>query len=105
MNSKRFVYSRPNKKPDFNTLAYQLQGERELSSGHLNQAVYDFSQAIERNPTSPLPYLERGVAHFGLGQYEHVRICYLRGLVTSPKSVEKSPQFSLLHPLLRTLSS
>ena len=63
-------YTSNNKEPDFNALAYQFQGERELSSGHLTQAVYDFNKAIELNPTSPIPYLDRGVAHFRLGEYD-----------------------------------
>jgi tetratricopeptide (TPR) repeat protein len=90
------LYSNSKKEPDFNTLAYQLQGERELSSGHLNQAIYDFSQAIERNPTSPLPYLERGVAHFGLGQYDRSLEDYHQFAAQVEKTEPLSiPSFSL----------
>lgn len=64
------LYSNPNSNADFNTLSYQLRGERALAFGHLNQAVRDLGKAIELDPKSPLPYLERGVAHFALGQYD-----------------------------------
>jgi len=55
---------------DFQTLSYQVRGERALACGYYDQAVQDLGRAIELNPTNPLPYLERGVAHFGLGQYD-----------------------------------
>ena len=49
---------------------YQVRGERALEFGYYNQAVQDFGRAIEANPTNPISYLERGVAHFALGQYD-----------------------------------
>ncbi len=64
------LYANPEKEVDFNTLSYQVRGEKALAYGYLNQAVQDFGKAIEANPTNPLPYLERGVAHFGLGEYD-----------------------------------
>lgn len=64
------LYSNPGQEVDFNTLSYQVRGERALAFGYYNQAVQDLGKAIETNPTNPIPYLERGVAHFGLGQYD-----------------------------------
>ncbi len=64
------MYANPEKEVDFNTLSYQVRGEKTLAYGYLNQAEQDFGKAIEANPTNPLPYLERGVAHFGLGEYD-----------------------------------
>ncbi len=64
------LYSNPDQQVDFNTLSYQVRGEKALSLGYYNQAVQDLGMAIEANPTNPIPYLERGIAHFGLGQYD-----------------------------------
>jgi tetratricopeptide (TPR) repeat protein len=64
------LYSNPDQQVDFNTLSYQVRGEKALSLGYYNQAVQDLGIAIEANPTNPIPYLERGIAHFGLGQYD-----------------------------------
>ena len=64
------LYSNHTQEGDFNTLYYQVRGERALSLGYYNQAVQDLGKAIETNPTNPIPYLERGIAHFGLGQYD-----------------------------------
>lgn len=64
------LYTNPGQDIDFNTLSYQVRGERALSLGYYNQAVQDLGKAIETNPTNPVPYLERGIAHFGLGQYD-----------------------------------
>ncbi len=64
------LYSNPGQEADFNTLSHQVRGERALAFGYYNQAVQDLGKAIETNPTNPVPYLERGIAHFGLGQYD-----------------------------------
>ncbi len=64
------LYATSEKEADFNALSYQVRGESALAYGYYDQAVHDLGKAIELNPTSPLPYLERGVAHFGLGQYD-----------------------------------
>lgn len=65
-----YLYSNPVQEVDFNTLSHQVRGERALSLGYYNQAVQDLGKAIETNPSNPIPYLERGIAHFGLGQYD-----------------------------------
>jgi tetratricopeptide (TPR) repeat protein len=58
--------------------------------------VQDFGKAIETNPTNPLPYLERGVAHFGMGEYDRSLEDYQQftnhSQKTNPFSV---PEFSL----------
>lgn len=64
------LYTNPGQETDFNTLSHQVRGERALAFGHYNQAVQDLGKAIDANPTNPVPYLERGIAHFGLGQYD-----------------------------------
>lgn len=64
------LYSNPAQEVDFNTLSHQVRGEHALSLGYFNQAVQDLGKAIEANPSNPIPYLERGIAHFGLGQYD-----------------------------------
>src|SRR3990167_2324272 len=51
-------------------LSYQAQGENALALGNYHQAVHDLGKAIEENPTNALSYLERGAAHFGLGEYD-----------------------------------
>lgn len=66
-----YLYSNPGQKTDFNTLSYQLRGERASELGYYNQAVQDLGKAIGANPTNPILYLERGGAYFGLGQYNH----------------------------------
>lgn len=64
------LYSNPGQEADFNTLSHQVRGEHALSLGYYNQAVQDLGKAIEANSSNPIPYLERGIAHFGLGQYD-----------------------------------
>ena len=65
-----YLFANPGQDADFNTLSYQIKGERALAGGYLTQAVQDLGKAIELSPERPIPYLERGVAHFGLGQYD-----------------------------------
>jgi tetratricopeptide (TPR) repeat protein len=65
-----YLYANPAQEVDFNTFSHQVRGERALSLGYYGQAVQDLGRAIETNPTNPLPYLERGIAHFSLGQYD-----------------------------------
>src|SRR5690606_6006917 len=52
------------------TLSYQLRGERALASERYKEAVSNFGKAIELDPGNPLHYLERGMAHFKLGEYD-----------------------------------
>lgn len=59
-----------NKSTDFKILSYQVLGERALTCRHWDQAVHNFGRVIELEPTNPLPYLERGIAHFNLGEYD-----------------------------------
>lgn len=90
------LYGNPSKEADFNTLSYQKRGERALSSGYLNQAVHDLGKAIELDPITPLPYLERGVAHFGLGQYDRSIEDYHQFTSQTQKNHSLSmPDFSL----------
>jgi tetratricopeptide (TPR) repeat protein len=70
--------------PDFNTLAYQACGEKALTCGYYNQAVHDFGKVLELNPDNSLVYLERGVAHFNLGQYDHSLSDYQHYIAQKP---------------------
>ncbi len=51
-------------------LPHQTRGESALVLGNYNQAVLDLGKAIVANPMDSLSYLERGAAHFSLGEYE-----------------------------------
>ncbi|MFI5334208.1 MAG: tetratricopeptide repeat protein [Chlamydiales bacterium] len=90
------LYAKTDSHPDFNILSHQLRGERALASNHLHQAVYDFGKTIELNPTNPIPYLERGIAHFGLGEYDRSIADYNKFLFQAKKTYPLSiPDFSL----------
>jgi tetratricopeptide (TPR) repeat protein len=65
------LYTNPSGPTDINALSYQARGEKALACGYYNQAVQDLGTAIAINPTNPIPYLEKGIAHFALGQYDH----------------------------------
>lgn len=78
---------------DFNTLSYQLRGERALAFGYYDQAIQDLGKVIEANPTNPIPYIERGVAHFGAGQYDQSLEDYKQ--FTSQVQPLSIPEFSL----------
>lgn len=64
------LYPNPGQEVDFNTLSYQVRGESALTHGYYEQAVQNFEKAIELNPNNPLPYLEKGIANFGLCKYD-----------------------------------
>jgi tetratricopeptide (TPR) repeat protein len=49
---------------------FQARGETALVLGQYSQALQDLAKVIETSPSDPLPYLERGIAHFGLKQYD-----------------------------------
>jgi tetratricopeptide (TPR) repeat protein len=65
-----YLYANAGTDVDFYMLSHQVLGEKALSLGYYDQAIQDLDKAIAFNPTNPLPYLERGIAHFGLGQYD-----------------------------------
>ncbi|MBI3211184.1 MAG: hypothetical protein HYZ47_00645, partial [Simkania negevensis] len=89
------LYKAPGKETNFNTLAYQMRGEKALSQGYFPQAVHDFSKAIELGAPTPLPYLERGVAHFRLGQYDKSLKDYHTYTSQTQKAPLSIPDFSL----------
>lgn len=64
------MFSDPSRKVNFDALSYQIRGEKATELGYYGQAAHDFGKAIEFNPMDPLPYLERGFANFGLGNYD-----------------------------------
>ncbi len=65
-------------------LSHEALGERALTSGYHNQAIHHFGKAIEINPTNPIPYLQRGIAHFELGQYDHSLEAFQQFTTQSP---------------------
>jgi hypothetical protein len=56
---------------NLNDLSYQIRGNLALSTENYLQAVQDFGKAISLSPNNPTLYLERGIAHFELGNYEN----------------------------------
>jgi tetratricopeptide (TPR) repeat protein len=87
------LYTNSSGPTDINALAYQVRGERALEYGYYNQAVQDFGKAIETNPVNPIPYLERGIAHFGLGEYDRSLEDYKQ--FTSQAQDQKSDSLSV----------
>lgn len=63
------MFSNPDRKINFNALSYQMRGSAARAYGYYDQAVADFSKAIDMNPADPLPYLYRSSSYFDLGQY------------------------------------
>ncbi|MFX0209518.1 MAG: hypothetical protein ACFFDT_26270 [Candidatus Hodarchaeota archaeon] len=55
---------------NFNTLFYQMRGEKALDFGYYNQSVSDLGKAIDMNPMGSILYLDRSEAHFKLGNYD-----------------------------------
>lgn len=51
-------------------LSHQSLGEKALATGYYTQAVQDFGNAIQENPSDSASYLKRGIALFELGQYD-----------------------------------
>jgi TonB family protein len=48
---------------------YNQRGLAQFQSGHLREAMHDFTQAIEHNPTLAEAYNNRGIAHRTAGDY------------------------------------
>jgi tetratricopeptide (TPR) repeat protein len=85
------LYSASNNQATFNTYSHQVRGERALDKGHYEQAIQDLGKAIELNPASPIPYLERSIAHLKLGQYDSLLEDYNHFTNQAPKN--DSPSF------------
>jgi tetratricopeptide (TPR) repeat protein len=51
-------------------LSPQIRGENALAFGNYEKAVQDLGRAIEIDPRASLPVLQRGAAHFALGEYD-----------------------------------
>lgn len=65
------LYTKSGQEINFDILFHQARGEKALTFGDYTQAIQDLGKVIDANPANPLPYLERGIAHFRLGQYDH----------------------------------
>ena len=90
------LFSDPNNATDFNSLFYQTRGEKALANGYFEQAAQDFGKAIELDPVNPFTYLDRGVAYFGLGEYDRSLEDYHSYATQTQKTHPLSiPEFSL----------
>lgn len=48
---------------------YIDQGDKNFKKGDFNQAIIDYSRAIEVDPENELPYYDRGLAYANIGNY------------------------------------
>ncbi len=55
--------------PEFSSFMYQWRGQNAFQSGQLNQAVGDYTKAIQLTPNDLNLYRERGITLFEQGQY------------------------------------
>lgn len=85
-----YLYGSSVQKDTFKSFSFQTPEEKALIGNYYNQAIQDLGKAIERNPKDPIPYLERGIAHFGLGEYE--------------QSLQDYKQFTALSPVAESFS-
>lgn len=58
---------------DLGALSHLAKGEQAMAKRHFNEAIGDFSQAIFLEPTNPQAHLDRGIAHFGVGDYQSAK--------------------------------
>jgi len=82
-------------KGEFQTLLYQTRGEKALNAGFLDLALHDFGKVIELNPTTPIPYLERGKAFFEAGNFENSLQDYYHYTTLAQSSSFSVPEFAL----------
>ncbi|NGX37735.1 MAG: hypothetical protein K1000chlam2_00897 [Chlamydiae bacterium] len=88
------VFSDPAKEVNFNALSYQMRGEAASFYGYHNQAISDFSKAIDMNPTDPMLFLQRGISHLNTEQYER-SIADFQSYVTQAEQTPQKEQFNL----------
>ncbi len=55
--------------PEFSSFMYQWRGQNSFQSGQFNQAIDDYTKAIQLTPNDLNLYRERGVSLFEQGQY------------------------------------
>ena len=90
------LYEDAKSAPNMGFLTYQITGENALRENNFSLAIEDLTKAIELDPTNPLSYLDRGVAHFKLGDYENSMQDYENYILNTPTTYEFSiPQFTL----------
>ena len=88
------IFSNPAQEVNFNALSYQARGEVASFYGYHNQAIHDFSKAIEMNPKDPNLYLQRGISRLNTEQYES-SIADFRSYVAQSEPVPQKEQFNL----------
>jgi tetratricopeptide (TPR) repeat protein len=69
-------------------LAYNNRGNAYDYKGQYDQAISDYTKAIEINPKYGLAYYNRGIAHNNKGQYDQVISDYTKALEINPKFAE-----------------
>ncbi len=93
------TFSDPSKEVNIDALSYQIRGETARYYGYYGQAVNDFSKAISMNPTDPMPYLQRSVSYFDMGQYNESFEDFRKFTTQIEKVPEKipfsTPEFTL----------
>ncbi len=82
------MFSDPSREVNIDALSYQMRGEAAREYGYYAQAVDDFSKVININPTDPMPYLQRSVSYFDMGQYDQS----FKDFEEFTTQVEKAPE-------------
>ncbi len=75
---------------DLDIAFYQLRAKTALALGQYSEAVQDLDKVIELNPSQPIFYLERGVAYFGMGEYDLSLADYHQFASQSPQATSFS---------------
>jgi RNA polymerase sigma factor (sigma-70 family) len=63
------------------------RGRESISTGHYDQAIADFDQALQLDPNVPAAYFNRGRAHKLQGNYDQAIADYDQDLKLNPKAV------------------
>ena len=70
----------------FTFIAYSNRGHTYGSQGNLEQAIEDYTRAIELEPNSPLAYSNRGVAYYEQGNLEQAIEDCTRAIELNPNN-------------------
>jgi len=86
----------PATETDFTSLTYHMCGEKAFDTGYYNQAIDDFSKALEISPTNLSPRLDRSAAYFSLGNYDQALEDFQEYISQRPPTQTFSmPEFSM----------
>ena len=67
---------------------YYEQGDEHFKAGNLDQAITDYTRALEINPRYDVAYNNRGIAYRQKGQYDQAISDYNRALKINPRLAE-----------------